>query len=103
MSDKRRKQQAKRLARREAEKNRRQAPVERDARGRTHLVVHRDAHGSVERLTLSQPLFNETWQDDVTIAAASTAHGLFAEGHDLDQAVALGRNAMAATSKIADG
>jgi hypothetical protein len=64
--------------------------VERDARGRVHLA-------------LSQPLFNDQWQNDVAVAAAGTTHGFLAEGHTWEQAVAVGRNAMAGTSKIVDG
>ena len=36
-------------------------------------------------------------------ATASTAHAMLAEGHTPEQAAALGRNAMAGTSTIADG
>ena len=50
-------------------------------------------------LALSQPLFNDQWQNDVAVATASTAHAMLTEGHTLEQAVALGRNAMAGTSK----
>jgi hypothetical protein len=55
------------------------------------------------RLALSRPLFNDNWQNDVAIAAASTAHGLLTDGHTLEKAVELGRNAMAGTSKIGEG
>jgi hypothetical protein len=79
------------------------APVRRDARGRAHLVVHRDTQGGALGLTLSRPIFNDQWQDDVAVAAATTAHGFLNEGHTVEKAVALGRNAMAGTSKIADG
>jgi hypothetical protein len=75
----------------------------RDAAGRTHLVVQRDAFGRTEGLALTRPLFEDQWQNDVAIAAASSAHGFLAEGHTVEQAVALGRNAMAGTSKIVDG
>jgi putative zinc- or iron-chelating protein len=77
-------------------------PAHQDAQGRTHLVIHSDARGS-RRLALSGPLFNEQWQDDVAIAAASTAHAFLTEGHTLTKAVELGRNAMAGTSRIAEG
>lgn len=84
-------------------KPKREGPVRRDAEGRAHLVIQRDGYGRPVGLALSQALFNEQWQNDVAVAAASTAHGMLAEGHTLEQAVALGRNAMAGTSKIADG
>jgi len=66
-------------------------------------VIQRDGDGRPVGLALSQALFNEAWQNDVAIAAAATAHGMLGEGHTLERAVALGRNAMAGTSKIADG
>jgi Fe-S-cluster containining protein len=75
----------------------------RDAQGRTHLVVHRDAQGRVQRLTLAQPLFNDAWQNDIAVAAASTAHGIMSQGRTPENAVELGRNAMEGTSKIAAG
>jgi hypothetical protein len=103
VSEKRRRKQTKRAARRDAANRKGQAPVQRDAQGRTHLLVHRDAQGRTYRLTLSRPLFNDKWQNDVATAAASTAHGLLTEGHTLEKAVELGRSAMAGTSKIAEG
>jgi hypothetical protein len=66
-------------------------------------VVHRDAQGRPRGLSLSQPLFKDKWQNDVAVAAASTVYGLLGGGHTLDKAADLGRNAMAATSKIGEG
>ena len=77
--------------------------VQRDAQGRAHLVIQRDGHGREVGLTLSQPLFNDRWQDDVAVAVAVTTHAMLGQGHTLAQAAALGRDAMAATSKIVDG
>jgi hypothetical protein len=54
-------------------------------------------------LALSQPVFNDRWQNDVAVATAATAHAMLGEGHTLEQAAALGRCAMAATSKIVEG
>jgi hypothetical protein len=54
-------------------------------------------------LSLSTPLFNDQWQNEVAVAAANTAHAFLAAGHTLEQAIALGRNAMAGTSKLAEG
>jgi hypothetical protein len=102
MSEKRKEKEARRAARKDAAKKR-QARVHRDAQGRTHLVIHRDALGRVNGLTLSRPLFNDSWQNDVAIAAANTAHELLHDGRTQEKAAALGRNAMAATSKIAEG
>jgi hypothetical protein len=72
----------------------------RDAAGRTHLVVSRDAAGNVARLALSRPLFQHAWQNDLVVAAASTTHGLLRRGETLENAIELAQNAMAATSKI---
>jgi hypothetical protein len=80
-----------------------EAGVRRDAQGRAHLVIQRDGFGRPVGLTLSQALFDEQWQNDVAVAAAGTAHGMLAAGHTLEVAAALGRNAMAGTSKIVDG
>jgi len=75
----------------------------RDAQGRTHLVVERDASGRTLRVGLARPLFNEAWQNQVAAAAASTADGTLAEARTVEKAAEIGRQAMAATSKIAEG
>ena len=80
-----------------------QARVQRDERGRVHLVIRRDGQGNPAGLALSQPLFNDQWQNDLAVATAGTAHRMLSEGHTHEQAAALGRNAMAGTSTIADG
>jgi hypothetical protein len=102
VSEKRRKRE-KRLTRKKAARLGAPALVERDAAGRTHLVVTRDAAGRVARLALSRPLFDDAWQNELAVAAASTTHGLLSRGETLENAVELARNAMAATSKIAEG
>jgi len=102
MSEKRKEKEARRAARKDAAK-RRQARVHRDAHGRTHLVIVRDSLGRINGMTLSRPLFNDNWQNEVAIAAASTAHELLNDDPTQETAAALGRNAMAATSKIAEG
>src|SRR6185369_14295022 len=79
-------------------------PTRRDARGRTHLLlVERDAQGRTLRLGLARPLFHERWQNDVALGAASTADALLTEARTAAQAATLGRSAMAATSRIAEG
>jgi Fe-S-cluster containining protein len=75
----------------------------RDGGGRLHLAVHRDPVSGAESLTLKQPVFKETWQDELAIAAANTAHGILRGAPNLERTVALARNAMAATSRLADG
>jgi hypothetical protein len=80
-----------------------QARVQRDERGRAHLLIQRDGHGNPAGLGLSRPLFHDQWQNDLAVAAAGSAHRALSEGHTPEQAAALGRDAMAATSTIADG
>ena len=77
--------------------------VRRDARGLAHLVIQRDADGQPRGLALSRPLFGEPWQNEVALAAATTAHAMLADGYTFSAAAALGKNAMAGTSKLADG
>jgi len=103
VSEKRTGKAAKRAARKDAARRKREARVHRDAQGRAHLVVERDASGRTLRLGLARPLFNEDWQNQVAAAAASTADAMLAEDRTPRTAAAIGRNAMTATSKIAEG
>ncbi len=82
--------------------SKRAGAVRRDAQGRAHLVIQRDGLGREVGLALSQSLFNDQWQDEVAVAVAATTHAMLGQGHTLAQAAALGRDAMAATSKIVD-
>ncbi|HEY7374469.1 MAG TPA: YkgJ family cysteine cluster protein [Polyangia bacterium] len=75
-------------------------PTARDPGGRVHLVVQRDPAGGAESVTLTAPLFQEPWQDEIAAAAASTAHGTLARETSLAAVVALARNAMDATSRL---
>jgi len=75
----------------------------KNGKKKVHLVVHRDPHGGGRRLTLSRPLFEERWQNDVAVGAAETADALLAAARTVELAVEVGREAMAGTSKIADG
>jgi len=85
-------------------RDRKRAPlVRRDARGLAHLVIQRDADGRTRGLALSRPLFGEAWQNDVALAAATTAHAMLSAGYTFASAAALGRNAMAGASRLADG
>lgn len=75
----------------------------RDTSGRTHLVVRHDVDGHPQGLALSEPLFNEPWQDEVAVASASTALGVLRQGRTRERAAELGLNAMAGASTIIDG
>jgi hypothetical protein len=103
VSERRKKKETRRAARKDAARSKRESRVHRDAQGRAHLLVHRDAHGRPDGLQLSRPLFNDAWQNDVALGAANTAHAFLADGHTVDQVIGLGRKAMAGTSKIAEG
>jgi Fe-S-cluster containining protein len=86
-----------------AERQREKARTERDASGRLHLVLHRDAATGNEHLTLRRALFRDAWQNEVAVGAAQMAHAVVRDGASLEHAVALARNAMAATSRLAEG
>lgn len=77
--------------------------VRRDAQGRAHLVIQRDGQGREVGLALSQAVFKDGWQNDVAVATAATARAMLGADYTPGQAAALGRSAMAATSKIVDG
>ena len=61
MSDKRKRKEAKRAARKDAA-SRKPTRVVRDEHGHAHLSVVQDALGNPVRLTLSRPLFTEDFQ-----------------------------------------
>jgi hypothetical protein len=77
----------------------------RDARGRVHLAVHRDPTTGGARVLLETPVFAEAWQNDLTAAAANTAYAVLgdAPAPTLERTVELARNAMASTSRLAEG
>jgi len=77
-------------------------PVEREPGGRVHLTVHRDPASGEERVTLTAPVFEEAWQNEIATAAAQTVHGTLAREASLEAMVALARNAMDATEKLID-
>ena len=62
-----------------------------------------DARGGAPRLTLARPLFDEAWQNDLALGAASTAHAMLAEGHTREQAAALGSKLMEGAAKLIGG
>lgn len=77
--------------------------VERDARGRAHLVIERDADGQTVGMALSRALFEEAWQNDVALAAAGTAHATLADDYTFAGAAEVGKSAMQGASKLVDG
>jgi hypothetical protein len=79
----------------------------RDAQGRVrvHLAVVRDPASGGARVSLDRPVFAEAWQNDLTAAAANTAYAVLgdAPAPTLERTVELARNAMASTSRLAEG
>jgi len=83
--------------------DKRASAVRRDSDGRAHLVIQRDGSGRDVGLALSQAVFKDAWQNDVAVATAATTRAMLGDSYTPEQAAALGRGAMAATSKIVDG
>jgi Fe-S-cluster containining protein len=81
----------------------RNARARRDAEGRLHLELHRDSNTGAEYVTLEQPVFGQDWQNQIAAGAANTAHEALAGEATLARAVELARNAMSATSRLAEG
>ena len=78
------------------------AKTQRDARGRVHLVLQRDPLSGTEAVALKAPLFQEAWQDELSVGTANTARALLRAAPSVERTVELARNAMAATSRLAD-
>jgi hypothetical protein len=68
-----------------------------------HLVLHRDPLTGTENVTLTLPIFKESWQNELTAAVANTARGLLGDQPTLEGTLKLARNAMDATSRLAAG
>jgi len=68
-----------------------------------HLAVHRDPVSGRERLALKAPLFEERWQDDIAVSAASTALGVLGHTPTLERVLDLTRSAMDSTSRLVAG
>ena len=78
------------------------ATTQRDTHGRVHLRVQRDPHTGREWIELQAQLFREPWQDELTIGTAHTARALLGTAPNLESTVELARNALAATSRLAE-
>jgi Fe-S-cluster containining protein len=74
----------------------------RDSQGRLHLVLTRDPVSGNEAVALRAPLFRETWQNELTVGTANTARALLRAAPSVERTVELARNAMAATSRLAE-
>jgi hypothetical protein len=78
------------------------SPVRRDAQGRAHLIIERDAVGNPVGLSLDRPVFNEAWQNEVALTTATATHVMLNEAYTPAQAAAVGRQAMAGASEVAE-
>jgi len=78
------------------------AKTQRDAQGRVHLVLQRDPRSGSELVALSAPLFREAWQDELSVGTANTARAVLRTTPSLERMVELARNALAATSRLAE-
>ncbi len=78
------------------------AEVQRDAQGRVHLMLQRDPSSGRESVALRAPLFREAWQDELSVGTANTARALLGAAPSAERTVELARNAMAATSRLAE-
>jgi Fe-S-cluster containining protein len=87
---------------RKKDKRRRRALARKDARGRVHLVLHRDASGN-ELVALTRAVFQEGWQNELTTGTANTARALLRDEPTLENTRELARHAMSATSRLAEG
>jgi Fe-S-cluster containining protein len=75
----------------------------RDPSGKVHLVLQRDPATGTDHVALQAPLFQEQWQNELALSAANVSYEALREGVDLPRTVALARQAMDATSQLADG
>jgi Fe-S-cluster containining protein len=76
--------------------------MRRDAQGRVHLRLVRDAASGQEAVALEAPVFDQDWQNEITAGAASTAHAACGARPTLAGMVGLARDAMAATSRMSE-
>lgn len=78
------------------------AATTRDAKGRVHLVLHGKRADVGAYVTLSAPLFEHDWQNEVATSAANSSFRSLREGLDLEHVAELTEEAMQATSKLAE-
>jgi Fe-S-cluster containining protein len=76
--------------------------TQRDAQGRVHLLLKRDPTTGSEAVVLQAPLFREAWQDELSVGTANTARALLRAVPSVESTVELARNAMSATSRLAE-
>ncbi len=65
-------------------------------------MLQRDPSSGRESVALRAPLFREAWQDELSVGTANTARALLGAAPSAERTVELARNAMAATSRLAE-
>jgi Fe-S-cluster containining protein len=75
----------------------------RDDAGRVHLALVRDPSSGRVGVVLEAAVFKEAWQNELAEGAANTAYAMLGRGPSVAGAVALGRQAMEATSRVVEG
>ncbi len=74
-----------------------------DDAGRVHLSLVSEGPNGPVRVQLDLPVFKETWQNELTAGAANTAYAVLSPAPSVARTVELGRNVMAAMSRLVDG
>lgn len=78
-------------------------PAVKDGAGRVHLALVGEPSTGRVGVVLQAAVFAEAWQNELTAGAANTAYAIMGPGPSVAGAVELGRNAMAATSRVVEG
>jgi Fe-S-cluster containining protein len=84
------------------ERRRQKAAVRRDAAGRVHLELQRDPASGRPRLSLTEPVFEAEWQNELVTATANTALGTLTDRPSVARAVELAQNTLGAASGLSE-
>lgn len=77
------------------------SPTHRVA-GRVYLRLIQDPSSGRAHLTLTTPVFQHDWQNQVTVGTANTAYSLLTEHRGREQVERLAENAMSAANRLGD-
>lgn len=77
-------------------------PARRAVRRRVHLRLVADPNSGQQQLQLANPVFQEDWQNRMTLATANTAFAMLSESRTAVSAARLGEKAMDSTSSLVD-
>lgn len=84
------------------QKRQEEAAVRRDQQGRAHLQLIRDPETGRPELSLTAPVFRESWQNELVTVAANAALSTMRDELDLPHALELTRSAMQLTSEMSE-